>query len=105
VIQAYKEKKEMKFIRKTAIFVMVMFIVFGVGFFVREWITKEWSPDFWQVYIGGFAGVYGVFMACDSWQKNSKNKYYAPERDDEHPGVQEAAIEALKSKIKDLKGK
>lgn len=84
--------------RKIGAIVMVAFIAFGVAFFVYGVWTGSLADimSFFQVYIGAFASVYGVFAGTDAWQKNSRSKWYRPEMDDRHPEAQRAATEKLK---------
>lgn len=84
--------------KKVGIAVMVFFMVLAIAMFLRETITAQFNAAFWQVYVGAFAGVYGVFAGTDSFQKAAKSKYYRPEMDDKHPDVQGAAVENLKRK-------
>jgi len=83
----------------TGIGVMVFFVVLGAAFFIRETATGIVNASFYQVYIGAFAAIYTVFAGTDSWQKNSKSKYYRPEMDDKHPEVQQAAIKKMNKDV------
>jgi hypothetical protein len=84
--------------RKIGSVVMIAFVAFGVAFFVYGVATGALVElmAFFQVYIGAFAGVYGVFAGTDAWQKNSRSKWYRPEMDDRHPEAQRAATEKIR---------
>lgn len=83
--------------KKVGIGVMVFFVVFGVAYFVREIVIGQFDVAFYQVYVGSFAAVYGVFAGAESFHKHGISKYYRPEMDDRHPEVQKAAIEKVKN--------
>jgi len=78
--------------RKVGISVMVFFMLLGAAFFIYGVVAGEMSMAFFQVYVGAFAGVYGVFAGTDGFLKHSKSKYYRPELDDKHPEVQREAV-------------
>jgi hypothetical protein len=82
--------------KKVGIAVMIFFMVLAVAIFIRETMFREVDIGFWQIYIGSFATVYGVFAGTDSFQKAARSKYYRPEMDDKHPEAQKAAIEKMK---------
>ena len=75
-------------IRKVGVGIMLFFVLLGIAYFVREIAVKQIDSSFWQVYVGSFAGVYGVFAIAESFKKNSINKYYKPERDSKSPDLQ-----------------
>lgn len=83
-------------IRKVGIGIMLFFVVLGIAYFVREIVVRQFDSSFWQVYVGSFAGVYGVFASAESFKKNSINKYYKPELDDKRPEIQSAALKKIK---------
>jgi len=87
-------------IRKVGIGIMMFFVILGTAYFVREIIVKQFDSSFWQVYVGSFAGVYGVFASAESFKKNSINKYYRPEMDDERPELQKLAYKKLEKEGK-----
>jgi hypothetical protein len=78
--------------RKVGIAVMIFFMVLGLSFFIYGVVVGSISMAFFQVYVGAFAGVYGVFAGSDSFVKHSKSKFYRPELDDKHPEAQSAAL-------------
>jgi hypothetical protein len=82
--------------RKVGIAVMVFFMLLGAAFFVYGVVTGDMNMSFYQVYVGAFAGVYGVFAGTDSFVKRSRSKYYRPELDDAHPEAQKAALQRAK---------
>lgn len=84
--------------KKVGIGVMVFYVLLGFAWFVREIAVGAIDSAFWQIFIGSFAAVYGVFAGTDSWQRQTKSKYYRAEMDDEHPQAQKAAIEARKAR-------
>jgi len=51
--------------RKVGISVMVFFMLLGAAFFIYGVVAGEMSMAFFQVYVGAFAGVYGVFAGTD----------------------------------------
>lgn len=76
--------------------VMIFFILLGAAIFVYGVFAKEGMPvNLMQVYIGAFAGVYTVYSTNESWQRNTRSKYYRPEMDDKRPEVQQAAIKRM----------
>ena len=87
-------------IRKVGISIMLFFVLLGVAYFIREIIVKQFDTSFWQVYVGSFAGVYGVFAGAESFKKNSISKYYKPELDDKRPDMQKLAYKKLEREIK-----
>jgi len=82
-------------IRKVGIGIMLFFVVLGIAYFIREIVVRQFDSSFWQVYVGSFAGVYGVFASAESFKKNSINKYYRAELDDKRPELQKSAIKRL----------
>jgi len=82
-------------IRKIGCVVMLFYVLIGVAHFVREIISLQYQASFWQIYLGSFAVVYGVFAGTDGFVKSNVSKYYRPEMDDKHPEVQKAAIKKL----------
>jgi hypothetical protein len=85
--------------RKVGIAVMVFFMTLGVVFFVYGVVSGNMSMDFFRVYVGAFAGVYGVFAGADSFVKSSRSKHYRPELDDRHPEVQKAAVRKMEKDV------